>query len=83
VRTGRGAALLERNTVKVHVVFRGEAGRKEEVEIVEMPCLPCEGERFETRDGHVMQVLQVTHTPFNPDSSARILVGIRNSLGPT
>ena len=51
------------------------------VEVIEMVQVPHEGEQFESRIKVVMQVLQVTHTPFAPDIVARILVGVRNSLG--
>ena len=51
------------------------------VEIIEILVLPREGEKWESRNNVVYQVLQVTHTPFHPEVVARILVGHRNSLG--
>ena len=50
-------------------------------EIIEMPCLPREGEQFETRSGVILQVLRITHTPFATDVTARMVVGVRISLG--
>lgn len=63
--------------MKVQIINRQDKSK----EVVEMLLLPNEGEQFEDREGRVMQVLQVTHTPFNSEVTARVLVGHRNSMG--
>jgi len=50
-------------------------------EVVEMSLLPQTGQLIEDRAGRIFEVLEVTHTPFDPKSVARVLIGHRNSLG--